>query len=1095
MFINAIAATLLAATASPQVVWTFEAQSNLYAPPLVAEICPNPGLETIISDSDVRTLRCIDAKGRQIWQYKGGWKKRLTSSAALSFTARGGLPTLAIGNSDGTLACIDAATGAELWKKPVGKMEWGGALWADLDGDGTDEILAGAENSGVFALTADGKVLWNYTTPENDKPLIRCPLAAADTDGDGKAEIFAVEKSGPFCLNPDGSLLWKSRVSDNFFSSPVVADVYGDGRPVLFCASTDPDALWAFDARNGNVQSSASLAGDTGAYSGSSLAIGDIDCDGMLEVLAPTDAGYVYCFDNSLNVKWVFPTQCRVHAALSCGDIDGDGEIETLVASGDHNLYCIDNRGVEKWRYEAGLRLINSPTITDIDNDAISDILFCGSDKKLRCLTVGGAYAPGRIPWPSRRFDPAQSGSSFGKIRPAQMVTLERPLPLNGGFEQRKPSDGSPAGWLLPVSSRPSDTAVNEPFEGEYCLSVTNRGGFAQAASELIEIEPGLRAIHVKAAMMPIRSREAGLEVSWFGLNGRISKDMLFLPAAKLDEWNIIERKLEPPQGVRWFQITCYAHDTPKVLFDAVEVTAVFEVPKAAEVFINQVGYDIGAPKAFNAATNFAAETAPFELVDSEGGVRFSGMLSHQGRITGAYGNDWGSEFWRGDFSEFNMPGTYRIRIRLGGVTALSWPFEIAENLIFNRTARPAYRFFYYQRCGMEIPGFHKACHLDDAIGPDGTQYELWGGWHDAGDYNTYHNAPYVLGLATAFAAGKSRFAAQDEDGNGISDFLDEILWGGQHTRRMLAPDGSAYGSITSGYGFWAAPELETDNIPGTGDERSISAGPGCDSSKHTAALAKIARLLPAGLEREAYAKAGERGLDWALENNKRGPLQFSAAVDLYAATRADRFAVLAKDLLPAANPDMLDTLELYDRLFNENRAAAVKEKILKRADDMLALAQNPFGVYTFGPAEKPNFFGTPPSGDGWHVGTSSHILNAAHTAAQAYKHKPDVRYARFIYDQINWTLGNNPFGVSLMEGAGHRFLPSYHHRYTFSGVPRGAVPGSVVNGVTFTAPGDDRPHLDLSGRDIPDFEPNECWLPHNTAWLQLIANLPLGNN
>ena len=53
---------------------------------------------------------------------------------------------------------------------------------------------------------------------------------------------------------------------------------------------------------------------------------------------------------------------------------------------------------------------------------------------------------------------------------------------------------------------------------------------------------------------------------------------------------------------------------------------------------------------------------------------------------------------------------------------------------------------------------------------------------------------------------------------------------------------------------------------------------------------------------------------------------------------------------------------------------------------------------------------------------------------------------------------------------------------------PRGAVPGSVVNGITWHTPGDDRPYLDLRGIDIPDFQPNEVWLPHNTAWLGVLA-------
>jgi Glycosyl hydrolase family 9 len=176
--------------------------------------------------------------------------------------------------------------------------------------------------------------------------------------------------------------------------------------------------------------------------------------------------------------------------------------------------------------------------------------------------------------------------------------------------------------------------------------------------------------------------------------------------------------------------------------------------------------------------------------------------------------------------------------------------------------------------------------------------------------------------------------------------------------------------------------------------------------------------------------------------------------------------------------------------VFHEDHTPQLKEQLIPKAEAMLELARNPFGVYTFGPKDKPNFFGTPADGGGWHVGTSSHVLQAASLMAMAYQFNPDPRYLAFVYDQFNWILGNNPYDISLMEGVGSAFPPTYHHRYTFSGVPRGAVPGSVVNGITSRAVHDDRPYFDMRGLDIPAFESNEVWLPHNTAYLTALANL-----
>ncbi len=47
----ALASTTVMAR-EPELTWQYEAQSNLYAPPLVADMTPSPGQETVISDSE-----------------------------------------------------------------------------------------------------------------------------------------------------------------------------------------------------------------------------------------------------------------------------------------------------------------------------------------------------------------------------------------------------------------------------------------------------------------------------------------------------------------------------------------------------------------------------------------------------------------------------------------------------------------------------------------------------------------------------------------------------------------------------------------------------------------------------------------------------------------------------------------------------------------------------------------------------------------------------------------------------------------------------------------------------------------------------------
>ena len=44
----------------------------------------------------------------------------------------------------------------------VQDTQWGAALWADIDGDGRDEVVIPTENVGIVALDAEGNSLWKY---------------------------------------------------------------------------------------------------------------------------------------------------------------------------------------------------------------------------------------------------------------------------------------------------------------------------------------------------------------------------------------------------------------------------------------------------------------------------------------------------------------------------------------------------------------------------------------------------------------------------------------------------------------------------------------------------------------------------------------------------------------------------------------------------------------------------------------------------------------------------------------------------------------------------------------------------------------------
>lgn len=1125
----------LADAAGPRVKWTFEAKSNLYGPPLVADMHPAPGLETLICDAEVRQMICIDARGKELWRYDGGFKKRLISVPALSAPGPDGVRVLLIGNADSQWACVDAATGKEVWKKAFGEVEWGNGLWADLDGDGVEEAVAATQQQGVVALDRSGNERWRYQGPDGKTPPeVRGPMAAADINGDGKIELFGAGKYGVFSLNADGTLRWETTTWDDFEAGVVVgAQKAMSPQWQVFSASHDEHAVWAFNADTGAIVWRQPLLGPSNIYTGSSIALADLDSSPFqsalyasetverLKVVVGDGTGHLQAFA-AINGQpcWSAQTNGPVHAAASLGDVDGDGWCDVLCASGDHRLYGYDRHGSLVWDFATNLRMVYPPTLADIDDDGRTEILACGSDSILRCLTLDGVHDPGMMPWPMRGQNPAMTNALPLDLPFALRVEEPADLLENGGFEEGQVAEGlvvpgkdseayqrriqCPKGWMSET------TYVDGGPVGPVAQGVPIEGWRRDSA----EAREGTHALHVEKPMslasVPVSvPQELSSDVMRHLTESPVQAEVFSKgPGAKAAYLRFgngvrtvpLERKEDEGGWTRWaadhfsvpdakdFQLVLETGDGG-AYWDAAKVTATLHAPAELRVLVNQAGYDAGAPKHFVAQGNVTGEKAVFAVKRGKDTV-FEGALQFAGRIKGAYGRDWGFNYWTGDFTAVGEPGEYIVETRVGDTTARSYPFRIGENILWDETAVPAYKFFYYQRCGMAIPGIHEACHLDDARGPDGKQCELWGGWHDAGDYNTYDNAPYVHGLSRAYQRAKPVFDAIDQDGNGRADFLDEILWGAEHTRRMIAPDGSAFGHITSGYGFFAAPELETDNQPGTGDERPITGNlTGNDPSHDHASMAKMALWAD---EKPAWVEPASRGLQWALDHGFRGAEQFSTTVDLFEATQDPKWAGLAKELFPAiqANAAIVEAVRKYDRLFNEDHREALRSALTAKADELVSLASNPFGVLTFGTKEPPNFFKTPADRAGWHVGTTMYLFEAAEIVALAYQYQPDPRYLDFVYDQFNWTLGMNPFNLSMMEGCGDAFLPTYHNRHTFGGVKHGAIPGGIANGVTWRAVGDDRPFVDLSGNDIPAYEPNEFWLPHNTNYLNALTAL-----
>ncbi len=161
------------------------------------------------------------------------------------------------------------------------------------------------------------------------------------------------------------------------------------------------------------------------------------------------------------------------------------------------------------------------------------------------------------------------------------------------------------------------------------------------------------------------------------------------------------------------------------------------------------------------------------------------------------------------DFSELSSPGTYVIR----SGELRTRPFHIGAGVWLPAIAKTL-NFFYGERCGIEVPGVHEACHRDWRAREGERSIVMNGGWHDAGDLSQ--------GLVNTGEATHAMFALAGElRKTGRSPELLRLLeqeakWGLDWIHKVRFPGGFRIG--------FASMNIWTNGIIGDADDRTAVA-------------------------------------------------------------------------------------------------------------------------------------------------------------------------------------------------------------------------------------------------------------------------------
>lgn len=275
------------------------------------------------------------------------------------------------------ITVLDALTGAVEWTQADADAEWPGIAVGDLDGDGTLEVVEthteGIFEGGVRAFSADGSRLWAGGKGIGYGEGADGDVAIADLDGDGRVEVvtaFGVLDGITGDLEAQWGA-WDYYASTARQPRLAIADIDGDGlQDLLSQGSRNEEGaeLWSIHDWDGDPQMIVPIVVN--------------GTDGFARIAWVYDSGVILTDIDGTEVMRAaapFPLYPDIPDAwsLACsGDLDGDGASD-IVSMNRDSIWAWELDGTVLWTspsYDPGM--YTGCTVFDFDGDGTYDVVY-----------------------------------------------------------------------------------------------------------------------------------------------------------------------------------------------------------------------------------------------------------------------------------------------------------------------------------------------------------------------------------------------------------------------------------------------------------------------------------------------------------------------------------------------------------------------------------------------------------------------------------------------------------------------------------------------------------------------------------------------
>lgn len=307
---------------------------------------------------------------------------------------------------------------------------WGTPTVADLDGDGSPEVLAISKDGRLYGWRANGTPLAGSDGSFGVVgAFTRTSPTVVNLDGDPQLEIVVAGSDGfARAYEMNGSVFslgifgyWPVNLGAASLSSPAVGEIDGNPATAEIVFTSENDRVHVLSVYGYPLPGWPKTAPMDSPSFGPSPAVGDLNGDGRDEIVVvsnknPSALSTLIVYDGASGAILLQRLLGNIsESSPILADADGDGSIDVIVGgeSGIVNAWNLAGAQLDGFPLTTGDFVRSTPTFADVDGDGDAELVLAGWNRNVYVWDLQAAFVVSRAPWPTFCQNAGRTGNPW----------------------------------------------------------------------------------------------------------------------------------------------------------------------------------------------------------------------------------------------------------------------------------------------------------------------------------------------------------------------------------------------------------------------------------------------------------------------------------------------------------------------------------------------------------------------------------------------------------------------------------------------------------------------------------------------------------